>query len=82
MQGSFKLIIEIYKTELIFFLKAFCNWFTIEINLTAVVSNEYQIEHFSKKRAFDAKNWQNPKPFSTPYHFSGWTASPSLPQRR
>ena len=24
----------------------------------------------------------HPKQFSTPYHFSGWTASPSPPQRR
>jgi len=25
---------------------------------------------------------RNSKPFSTPFHFSGWTASPSPPQRR
>jgi len=26
--------------------------------------------------------WRDSKPFSTPYHFSSWTASPSPPQRR
>jgi hypothetical protein len=42
---------------------------------------------FPWKRANKACTWRwgfcgNLKQFSTPFHFSGWTASPSPPQRR